>query len=79
MRTTLQLDDELVKAAKKRAAEEGRTLTSIIEAALRLFLRGSSRRTTPFKLRLLMKKGRTLPGINLADRDALYERLDGRE
>ena len=75
----MNLDDELVRAAKKRAAEEGLTLTSIIESALRHFLRRGSRRAKPFKLRLMTKKGRTLPGVNLADRDALYERLEGRE
>jgi predicted transcriptional regulator len=31
MRTTVRLRDDLLKRAKRRAAAEGRTLTSIIE------------------------------------------------
>jgi len=35
MRTTLQIDDNLMVQAKKLAAETGRTLTALIEDALR--------------------------------------------
>jgi len=35
MRTTLNLDDDLVKAAKIAAIREGVTLTALVEAALR--------------------------------------------
>jgi hypothetical protein len=77
MRTTLALDDRLVRAAKKRAVEEGTTLTRVIEDALRRHLTAREP-TKPFRLRLLTKRGRLVPGVNLADRDALYERMEGR-
>lgn len=35
MRTTIRMDDELLRAAKATAAREGRSLTSFIEEALR--------------------------------------------
>ena len=38
MRTTLNLDDELVIRAKVRAAEQRTTLTAVVEAALRAAL-----------------------------------------
>ena len=38
MRTTIRINDELLQRAKKRAADEGRTLTSLIEDALTLVL-----------------------------------------
>lgn len=38
MRTTLNLDDTLVRAAKRHAAEGGRTLTSVVEQGLRAVL-----------------------------------------
>lgn len=38
MRTTLNLPDALVEAAKQRARAEGRTLTSVIEESLRKIL-----------------------------------------
>lgn len=34
-RTTVRLDPALLRSAKKKAAEEGRTLTSLIEEGLR--------------------------------------------
>ncbi|MEW6270413.1 MAG: DUF2191 domain-containing protein [Thermodesulfobacteriota bacterium] len=79
MRTTLELRDPLLREAKKRAAEEGRTLTSVIEEALERFLHPSPGATgKPFRLKLLTRKGRPVPGVNVADRDALYERMEGR-
>lgn len=77
MRTTLDIDDDVLRKAKKLAAAEGRTLTAIVEEALRDRIR-PRKRSKPFKLRLLTMKGRVQPGTNLADRDALYEKMEGR-
>ncbi len=77
MRTTLELDDGLMREARKRAAQEGRTLTSLIEEAIRLLL---TRRQTakPYRLRWVTRHGTAPAAIDIADRDALYERMDGR-
>ncbi len=78
MRTTLDMDDAVLRAAKKRAAEDGETLTRLLERALRLYLRPPSRRPGAFKLDLLTRRGRLLPGVDVDDRDSLYERMEGR-
>jgi hypothetical protein len=78
MRTTLDIDDAVLRQAKRLAAEEGKSLTRVIEEALREHLAPPRRGGKPFKLKLLTKKGRLIPGTNLADRDALYERMEGR-
>ena len=78
MRTTLDIDDRVLRQAKKLAAEEGKTLTLIIEEALRDRLSPRTRVRKRFKIRLLTKTGRIIPGTNLADRDLLYERMEGR-
>jgi hypothetical protein len=78
MRTTLDLDDALVRKAKGWALKEGTTLTAIIEEALRQYLIPAGLPGKPFRLKLLTKKGRPVPGVNFADRDALYERMEGR-
>lgn len=78
MRTTLDLDDDVLRDAKKLAAAEGKTLTRIVEEALRERTAPKARTGERFRLRLLIKKGKLVPGTNLADRDALYERMDGR-
>jgi hypothetical protein len=79
MRTTLDIDDLVLRRAKKLAAEEGKTLTQIVEEALRERLAPRATRSgKKFKLRLLTKRGRMIPGTNLADRDLLYERMEDR-
>jgi hypothetical protein len=78
MRTTLDIDDRVLRQAKKLAAEEGKSLTLIIEEALRERLSPRTRVRKKFKIRLLTKTGRIIPGTNLADRDLLYERMEGR-
>lgn len=77
MRTTLDIDDALARAARQQAAQEGRPLTRLIEDALRSYLAPKSRSTEGFELSLLTKGGRTLPGVDLTDRDALYDLMNG--
>jgi len=78
MRTTLNFDDALLRQAKKRAAEDGETLTRLIERALRAYLQPNRRAGKPFRLNLLIKSGRPVPGVNWDDRDSIYERMEGR-
>ena len=73
MRTTLDINDELLRQAKKRAADERRALRRVVEAALTLYLAKRPRRTS-YKLRWRTETGRLLPGVRLDDRDA--ERWD---
>lgn len=67
MRTRLVLDDV-----------PGKTLTAVIQDALREHLQRPRRRGKGFRLKLLAKRGRLLPGVDLSDRDSLYERMEGR-
>lgn len=79
MRTTLSLDDALLRAAKVRAAREGQTLTRLIEEALARYLAPTSKgRRKAFRPKLLKKMGRALAGERIADRNWLYERMEGR-
>ena len=78
MRTTLDLDDALMRAIKRRAAETGRTLTSLVETALRELLRRETGPREPFELCWPVVDGGPLPGVDLTDRDALLDRMEGR-
>jgi hypothetical protein len=66
MRTTIRIRDDLLKRAKKRAAEEGRTLTSLVEDGLTLIL---SKPTTSRRKRVVLPvskaSGGVLPGVDL--------------
>lgn len=78
MRTTLNLDDELMKAVKRKAAETGATMTQVIEDALHDALRRPPSRRSGYRLEMITVKGRRRPGVDLTDRDALYEAMEGR-
>ncbi len=71
----MDLDDGLLRKAKQRAAAEGRTLTSLVEEALRERLDVGSRPARPFKLRLITRKGWP-PGVDVAERAAHQDWLD---
>jgi len=77
MRTTLDIEDNVLSQAKQLAAQEGKTLTRLVEEALRDRIR-PAKPAKRFRLRLLTMDGRLLPGVILTDRDALYERMEGR-
>lgn len=78
MRTTLQLDDQLVVEAKKRAAETGRTLTKLVEDALRIELgRGGEPRSRPYRIKAVGDGG-LLPGVDLDNSAALLDLMEGR-
>jgi hypothetical protein len=72
MRTTLNIDSEIMSLVKRRAAESGRTITEIVEEALRKEVSGQPPRATRFILRWSGVSGKAQPGIDLADRDSLY-------
>lgn len=76
MRTTIRLSDDLLRKAKKKAAEKGRTLTSLIEEGLKTVL-ADSRPETRTRLRLPVSKesGGTLPGVDLNRSSDLEDRM----
>jgi hypothetical protein len=76
-KTTLNLDGELVKSAKKLAADRGVTLTSIIEEGLRMVVAPLETRA-PRKLRWTTVRGRRAPRVDISDRDELFEWMEGR-
>ena len=72
-RTTLRLDPELLRAAKVRAAQEGITLTALVERSLRENMRTRSRRP---RVKLpTAGHGGLAPGIDLDDRTTLLRFL----
>jgi hypothetical protein len=77
-RTTVRLPKELLIRAKRKAAAEGRTLTSLIEDGLRVVVdnrpaAAKAKRTLP---RCSSAKGGTFPGIDISNSAALQEMED---
>lgn len=80
MRTTLRVDDELLRRAKSYAARQGRSLTSVFEEALRRLLGESERHEerTRVELPVSVASGGVLPGVDLDDTAALLDMMEGR-
>ena len=77
-RTTVRLPKDLLNRAKRKAAAEGRTLTSLIEDGLRMAVgerhKGKSgKRVLP---RVSTATGGPSPGIDITDSAALQEMED---
>ena len=66
MRTTIRLRDDLLKRAKKRAAEDHRTLTSVVEEGVALVLaKPVKRRRARIEVPVSRASGGVLPGVDL--------------
>lgn len=66
VRTTVELNDELLRRAKQRAAAEGISLKEVFERALRAHLGGSAPRRR-FRLRWRTEGGGLKPAVTEAD------------
>ena len=78
MRTTIDINDALLRAAKTRAARDRRTLKAVVEQALREFLSGPARsdRTAP-PIPVFRGVG-VQPGVDLTDNAALEDLMDAK-
>ena len=76
-RTTLILDERQFAELKKLAAEERRTLSSVTEELLHVGLATRSQRKSR-KLGRLPAWNMGRAKVDIADRSALYEVLEGR-
>ncbi len=77
MRITLTLDDDLMRLARRRANDLDRPLKDVINDALRDGLTQSDRqRRDSYRFQLKTVAGRTLPGVDLTDRDKLFDLME---
>lgn len=78
MRTTLVIEDQIMKRLKALAAERGRTLSSLVEAFLRQGLEREQAKTRePLEPIPTFDVGRIK--ANVADRDELYRVMENRD
>jgi len=80
MRTTIRIDEQLLEEAKREAIRQKKSLTAIIEDALRASLarqRKASRRA-PVQLVTCSGQG-LLPGVDLDDSAALLDLMESEK
>jgi hypothetical protein len=77
MRTTIDLPDDLLAQVKKFAAESRRTLTAVVEDALREVLARRRRRSErPPTTLTTFGHGGLQPGVDLDDSKALLDLME---
>ena len=75
MKTTLNIDDAVMAQLKREAARQGRTMSELVETALRLLFRAPR---TAGDLPPLPKFHSGGALVDVSDRDALYQAMEGR-
>jgi hypothetical protein len=77
MRTTIRMDDDLLKAAKAAAADSDQSLTAFIEDSIRrqLAMRGEAGAAPPRRIPVFAGDG-LLPGVDLDDSAALLDLME---
>lgn len=73
MKTTLNIHDSVMAELKRQAARQGRTMSELVETALRLLFRAQR---TSKKLPPLPTFDSGGMVVDVADRNALYDAMD---
>ena len=78
MKTTLDIEDELLVKAKALSARERKSLTLLIEEGLRLRLRQRAKRISKAPLALAIHRGRggLVKGVDPLSNRALFDAAD---
>ena len=73
MKTTFNIDDQVMARLREESARQGKTITELVESALRLLFRQQKPKKT---LPDLPSFEGGLPRVNIANREALYDLMD---
>lgn len=77
MRTTINVDDQVLREIKKIVAETGKTLAAVIEEALREKLARCRQAEKEDAIELPVFEGKgLLPGVDLDDSSALLDLME---
>lgn len=72
------LEDGILRELKQRAAAEGRTLQAVANDLLRQALGGRDKARERFALKLQGWRTAEQPGVDIVDRDKLFDLMNGR-
>jgi hypothetical protein len=75
MKTTLQIDDTVMAQLRSESVRQGRTMSQLVETALRNLFRAQRRPSNLAPLPAFHSGGAM---VDIADRDALYQAMEGR-
>lgn len=75
IRTTVNIDDNVMQRLKREAARQGRTMSEMIETAVRRLMSEQPPRADVVPLPTFRGGGAL---VDISDRDALYQAMEGR-
>jgi hypothetical protein len=75
MKTTLNIDDTVMAELKREAARQGRTMSELVETALRNLFRSRKEAAELSQLPSFHSRGAF---VDIVDRDALDQAMEGR-
>ena len=76
MKTTLSLNRTLLQQLRREAAQKGTTMSALVETALRLMFLERSKPKKKLRPLPTFDSGGAL--VDVADRDRLYDAMEGR-
>lgn len=79
MRTTLAIDDALLKRAKKAAAERGTSLARLVEDALRESLDKKPPARASWRLPVSRASGGLRPGVDAARNETMWAAVEDED
>ena len=79
MKTTVDLPDELLVAAKKKAAEDRTTLRHLFVRGLRSQLGRRGKGSAKRRIRWVIVRGGLPAGLDLSDREAMHDWIRRRQ
>ncbi|MGH7311800.1 MAG: hypothetical protein ACREJV_01410 [Candidatus Rokuibacteriota bacterium] len=74
----MMIDDHILRELKKRAAAEGRTVQAVTNDLLRQALGARGKARERFTLKLQGWQATEQPGVDILDRDKLFDLMNGR-
>ena len=77
IKTTLNIDDTVMARLRQESARQKRTMSELVEAALRLLF-AANKEAKKKKLPPLPSFDGGKPHVDIADRNALYDVMEGR-
>jgi hypothetical protein len=77
IKTTLNINDTVMTQLRQEAARQQKTMSELVEAALRLLFH-SAKQSKKKKLRPMPSFHGGKPRVDIADRNALYDFMEGR-
>jgi hypothetical protein len=77
MKITVEIGGKLLRQIKRKAADEGVTIRQVVEGTLRVYF-GKQTNRKRYQLNWKPERGHILPGVQLDDRDVLFNLMDSR-